>query len=279
MNKHQNIYGRHILEFLENKFEEDYFDVIKNYELEQQIELTEHLLNSFELVKKYTETNDSSYDVQYVQANKELSKKYGKALASYNVKCFWLYFQFDIVLWKKGYYTREEFNSLPSQEEQSLNAKEISDFLCSIVHRLTTELMELFLKKKPAFEIRKKIKFVIDNEKNEMTDVIKSLQKGNLIDKKEKLPYIKSILFGVNDKNKIDWKGTSLASLNLFVSKFADCTKNKSDKYDAAINIFTYNGKNIDRGVLINNNKNVSALDSNTINTAINHICSTNQKK
>jgi hypothetical protein len=145
---------RHLIpSLLASKYCKDHTEVLKNYKLEQQIELTEHLLNSLRLAEQYVKTKDNNYWEQLATGEKNLLIKYGKLLKPFIEKRFFQYFYFDMVI--TGFYSSEEFNSLPA-EEQELNTNEIAQFFSLTKNGMNNDLTFLYLKSEPQIEIKDK---------------------------------------------------------------------------------------------------------------------------
>lgn len=106
-----------VVPLLAQRFIRDYEEVIKQYYLPQQLELTDHLLNVLDLMEQYIDTSDGEVWQQYRQKEDALLKKYGKTLKPYADKYFYKYFDFDLVLAEKEIYSTEEFNRLTSDEQ------------------------------------------------------------------------------------------------------------------------------------------------------------------
>lgn len=129
---------------LTKKFINDYDAVMKHYNTEQQIELTNHLLDVLDLVKEYQENKDEKLNKDLQKREKALVEKYKQALKPYKAKAFYKYFQFDIVVAEKDLYTTAEYNKL-SPEEQGLSDTEINTFLSICTNILNNSLDRLYL--------------------------------------------------------------------------------------------------------------------------------------
>lgn len=113
---------------LTQQFVRDYEEVIKEYNLPVQVELTDHLLNVLDLMDQYLDTSDRAIWQQYRENEDALLKKYGKTLKPYADKYFYKYFDFNLVLAEKEIYSTEEFNRL-TLDEQGLTLNERQLFI------------------------------------------------------------------------------------------------------------------------------------------------------
>ena len=125
-------------------FSEDYKEVMKNYDFDQQVELTEHMLEVLELVKTYQKTKDETLYKEWQKKEEALLKKYREKFMSYKFKGFYKYFQFDLVIGTKDIYTADEYNKL-SPEEQLLSEGEINHLLTLCYNSLRSSLDILYL--------------------------------------------------------------------------------------------------------------------------------------
>ena len=137
-----------VVPLLAQKFIRDYDNTVKQYELPQQLELTDHLLDVLELMEQYAETPDEAIWKQYKEKEDALLKKYGKTLKPYAGKYFYKYFSFDIVLAEKEIYSGEEFNRLTS-DEQGLTLNERLSFIRWCRNSLYNARTFLYLQMEP----------------------------------------------------------------------------------------------------------------------------------
>jgi hypothetical protein len=112
-----------VVPLLAQQFARDYEEVIKEYSLPQQLELTNHLLNVLDLMEQYIDSSDGAVWQQYRESEDSLLRKYGKTLKPYAEKYFYKYFDFDLVLTEKEIYSTDEFNRLTA-DQQSLTLSE-----------------------------------------------------------------------------------------------------------------------------------------------------------
>jgi hypothetical protein len=137
-----------------NQFYEEFIEVLSYYQLEQKIELTEHLLNALINIEQYYKTADESFWKLYSSSEDSLVKRYGKALVPYVSKQFHHYFDFSVGLTIKGIYTRDEFNDLDS-DAQTLNESEKATFFHFLKNGIRNLLQGLYLEREPEFELKK----------------------------------------------------------------------------------------------------------------------------
>ncbi len=133
-----------------HKFTKDYNEIIQEFQPEQQIELCQHLLSVFELMEKYTSTNDLQFHEEFVLREEALLKRFGKTLLPYSNKQFHTYFAFEFVLVDKDLYTLEEYKQLPDQQ-QTLSTEEISYFFRQGKAVLFNARKYIYLRSEPAF--------------------------------------------------------------------------------------------------------------------------------
>ena len=126
-------------------FFKDYKAVMKQYEIEEQIEFTKYLQNIFNIYLEGEETVVEK--AKWMNGELErLKKKYGKNFKAYRSGQLHKYFHFDMILAEKEIYTTEEYNKL---EEQSLSEEERKSFLTSCSNGLQHSLDELYLECEP----------------------------------------------------------------------------------------------------------------------------------
>lgn len=117
-----------VVPLLVQRFARDFREAIKDYELPEQLELTEHLLFAVDLMLLQAHTNNEDIYSYYLELEDELLQKYRKAFKPYVVKQFFKYFWFDEVLVEKAIYSSEDFNRLPL-DQQRLSLEEVTDFV------------------------------------------------------------------------------------------------------------------------------------------------------
>jgi sulfur relay (sulfurtransferase) DsrC/TusE family protein len=127
------------------RFNEEYTIILNYYSTEQQIELTEHLIQAIEYVRQYQRSHDEQDWGKYANHEKALLKKYGNHLKYYIDARFYEYFDFDLVLSTKDILTSEAFNVMQDAKEQSLSAIEASLFLNTVQRYLSNSLQLLYL--------------------------------------------------------------------------------------------------------------------------------------
>lgn len=126
------------------RFNEDYTKMLCHYTLEQQIELTEHLLQSIEYIKQYQQSqNDQDWKL-YAQHEKALLKNYRSELRHYTEAQFYQYFDFTMVLSTKDILPIEVYNDMEGTE-QTLTANEANLFLSAASRYLSSTLQFLYL--------------------------------------------------------------------------------------------------------------------------------------
>ena len=135
---------RTIPAILAKKFINDYDEVMKHYTVEQQIEITGHLLKVVEFMQEYQENNDNSLFKKWQKEELALAEKYKDTLKPYKAKSFQKYFEYDIILAEKDLYTAKEYNKLPA-DEQGLSDNEIGTFLLTCQKSLDNSLERLYL--------------------------------------------------------------------------------------------------------------------------------------
>lgn len=134
-------------------FSRSYSEMLKSYELDQQIELTEHLLQQIKIIKEYQKTQSEKIFSEYTEKETNLLKKYGKHLKPYSEQSFYKFFRFDIAIMEADFYTSKEYNELP-YEQQNLSDEEIEHILQLYSNTLANSLhIHLYLQKEPEFEL------------------------------------------------------------------------------------------------------------------------------
>lgn len=144
------------LAMLTMSFNKEYKEAMKPYEIEQQIELTDYLLEVTELINEYERSKDDKILKTLEKKEDALAKRFGKSLKPFKIKSFHKYFMFDIVLNEKDIYTADEFNAL-SSEEQVLSGKEIARFIRDCQNTLRNAKSYLYLEAPPEFEPKSKM--------------------------------------------------------------------------------------------------------------------------
>ncbi|MBL7892214.1 MAG: hypothetical protein JNL63_06265 [Bacteroidia bacterium] len=135
---------------LTQKFFNDYKSVMKQYETEEQIELTKYLLNTFSIYHEGQETYPAKIKL-LKEKLESIQKKYGKKFKAYKNGQLHKYFHFDTVLAEKEIYTVEQYNKL---EEQSLTEKEKEIFIQYCYRGLQQHLDELYLESEPESKVQ-----------------------------------------------------------------------------------------------------------------------------
>jgi len=141
-----------VVPLLAQQFIRDYEDSVKQYELPQQLELTEHLLHVLGLFRHYGQNEQDNPYEQYKEQEEVLLKRYGKTLKPYRDKQFYKYFDFETVLSEKDIYSEVEFNSLTS-DEQGLTVNEIDQFIKVCYNSLYNAKVFLYLRMDPVTTI------------------------------------------------------------------------------------------------------------------------------
>lgn len=127
------------------RFDEDYDQMIRQYDHRQKIELTEHLLQAVRYVDDYVRSGDADDWNKYANAETELLKKYRSDLQPYANAQFYKYFDFKRVLGHKNIIPLEILNAMKSAQEQSLSDEEINLFLSETKRLLSNALYFLYL--------------------------------------------------------------------------------------------------------------------------------------
>lgn len=135
---------RIIAPMLSKKFDEDYKAVMKSYIIEEQIELTKHLIRVVEFFQEYQKDNSKDPFKSWQKEERVLQEKYRDRFDSFKAKHFYKYFQYDIVITEKDICTLEEYNNM-KPEEQVLSEKEINTFLGLCHKDLNNALDYLYL--------------------------------------------------------------------------------------------------------------------------------------
>lgn len=147
--KKQQLPERHIIpRLIEMAFSKNYQEAMTHYELEQRIELTEHL----EMLMRLSEEDYEGNYRQYADAERELLKKYGSAFKPYRDKQFYLYPTKEFVFGITGIYDDFDYNRLPD-EYTELTEKEIKSIARNCWRMLTGALDYLYLEREPQFSL------------------------------------------------------------------------------------------------------------------------------
>ena len=131
-------------------------EILGSYELEQKIEIGEHLILSFGEIDEYYKTKDNSVYQKFVKREHELLKRYGKAFKPYNQKQIYRLFEIERVLISKNYYTEEETNKGICYEDDPLTELDIEQFIRGILNALHWDIRFTYLEREPQFEITTK---------------------------------------------------------------------------------------------------------------------------
>ena len=132
---------------LAQKFYTDYKVVMKHYEIEEKIELTQYLQNLFSIYLAEEETKKD--DIKWIKNERERLKiKFGKKYKAFRAGQLHTFLNFEIVLAEKDIYSTEEYNNL-MDESQSLSDEERKAFLNYCGNALQNSLDELYLELEP----------------------------------------------------------------------------------------------------------------------------------
>lgn len=137
-----------VVPLLTQRFVGDYNDAVKHYELPQQLELTEHLLQVLELFQHYDQDEPEATYGQLREIEEALLKKYRKTLKPYLDRMFHKYFYFETILSEKDIITPEDFNRLTS-DQQGLTVNEINQFIQICYNSLYNAKIFLYLRMEP----------------------------------------------------------------------------------------------------------------------------------
>lgn len=137
-----------IVPLLTQRFVRDYEDAAKHYELPQQLELTEHLLQVLELFRQYDQNEPEVTYGQLRKIEEALLKKYRKTLKPYLDKMFHKYFYFETVLSEKDIITPEDFYRL-TPDQQGLTVNETKQFIQVCYNSLYNAKIFLYLRMEP----------------------------------------------------------------------------------------------------------------------------------
>ena len=129
---------------LAQRFIRDYDEVMRHYEPEDKLNITQHFLQVLDIQQQYIKTEDANIYKQFAALEETLLRHYGKALKPYRDKQFYVYFDPGLVLTEKGIYSSEIFNSLPPQE-QSLSLSGMEQFISICTNTLQRERDNLLL--------------------------------------------------------------------------------------------------------------------------------------
>jgi hypothetical protein len=137
--------------FLGLKFLKDYKEMIIHFSLEQQIEITEHLMGFIELMEKDLKEQDEANYYEYLKREAVLLKKYGKTFKPFIEKLFCQYFYFEHALVTQGIYTRQQYDEF-IPEQKIFSADEVFDYHQICLAGLTYNRNMLYLQREPEFE-------------------------------------------------------------------------------------------------------------------------------
>jgi hypothetical protein len=130
-------------------------EILSDYEVEQKIEIAEHLLQTFDDLLEYFKTREAQVYQRYANRENNLLKKYGKNFKPFSQKSFYKLFDFDTLLLEKDYYTSKEFNSLKAHEGD-LTEEAINELVNTMKRRLHGEIYYLYLEREPQFDKKEK---------------------------------------------------------------------------------------------------------------------------
>ena len=77
--------------------------------------ILEHLILLFKDLESHASSKDDTVYLNFAKRETDMMKKYGKAIEPYRTHYFYKLFQPELLV-EKGYYTTEEFNSLPNEQ-------------------------------------------------------------------------------------------------------------------------------------------------------------------
>lgn len=144
------------IHYLSKVIADDVLEIVEHYQNEQRIEISEHLIKTFDEVLEYHK-NNGSLEIyrRYAHRENELLKKYGKAFKPYVAKKFYKLFDTETLLLERDYYTSEEFNKL-EEDEKKLTIDEITAIINNIQRIPHNELYFFYLEREPQFETKEK---------------------------------------------------------------------------------------------------------------------------
>ena len=129
---------------LAQQFIRDYDEVIKHYEADEKLILTEHFLQILSLQLAFQKSKDEALYQQYRQLEEALFGQFRSALKPYKDKNFHLYFDADLALVEKDIYSTDVFNSLTA-EGQTLSVNAMEQFIQICINTLNRERDYLLL--------------------------------------------------------------------------------------------------------------------------------------
>ena len=129
---------------LAQQFIKDYNGVIKHYEADKKLILTEHFLQILSLQLAFQKSKDEALYQQYRQLEEDLFGQFRSALKPYKDKNFHLYFDADLALVEKDIYSTDVFNSLTA-EGQTLSVNAMEQFIQICIYTLKRERDYLLL--------------------------------------------------------------------------------------------------------------------------------------
>ncbi len=133
---------------LVRQFIQEYKDTIKDFDLPQQLEFTEHFVAMLNLVLEHASSHDEEIYEQYLLLEDGLLKKYKKTFRPYLRQRFYLYFDLNSVLKEKNIYPPEQFECL-SNDEQCLSLEEATQFACKCTDIMYHARMMIYLQMEP----------------------------------------------------------------------------------------------------------------------------------
>ncbi len=139
----------HLTQYLSKKIDA----ILNHYDIEQKIELAEHLLLTFDDLLEYFKTREEQVYKKYAGRENALLKKYGKKFKPFSELSLYKFFYFDSVLSETDYYTSKEFNSL-SAEERALSENIVQELVNTMKRQLHGMVYYLYLEREPEFEIK-----------------------------------------------------------------------------------------------------------------------------
>jgi len=221
--KERKVIPRHQAQiFLAFKFMKDHKEMLIHFVLEQQIEITEHLMGLIELMEKNLKENDEANYYEYLRRESVLLKKYGKTLKPFMEKSFCKYFYFEYALIDKGIYTQQQYDEfIPEQKLFSID--EVFDFHQLCLSGLNHNRNMLYLQREPEFEsnqkpsINYKIQWTQKKEnKNEFVQLVYALHEAGYINdgKGEILKIVEAMAQALNYKLSDHWHSNHYNSIH-----------------------------------------------------------------
>jgi hypothetical protein len=208
--------------YLGLKFLKDYKEMIIHFSLEQQIEITEHLMGLIELMEKNLKEQDEVNYYEYLKRESVLLKKYGKTLKPFIEKSFCQYFYFEHALVAIGIYTQQQYDEfIPEQKFFSID--EVFDYHQICLAGLTYNRNMLYLQKEPESSSDQKpsINYNIEwtaqkGNKNEFVQLVYALHQAEYINngKGEIMKIVRAMAEALNFKLSDNWHSNHYNSIS-----------------------------------------------------------------